>query len=125
MIELCARVGYQDVSVAQVSSQAGVSSATFYEQFDGKEDCLLAAFSAARERVFRQLGRATTDETWPGAARETLEAYLQGYRPIRRPGACCSSSRSPAAPSCARARAGPVPQEKRVTGLPREQAAEV
>ena len=80
MIELCARVGYQDVSVAQLSSQAGVSSATFYEQFDGKEACLLAAFEAAKERVFRELGAAETSETWSVAARDTLVGLFAGIQ---------------------------------------------
>ena len=56
MIELAAKAGYQAVSIAQVSSHAGVSSATFYEQFEDKEDCLLAAYDAARERVLPRSG---------------------------------------------------------------------
>lgn len=80
MIELCARIGYQDVSVAQVSSRAGVSSATFYEQFGGKEACLLAAFEAARERVFRQIGQTTTSEAWSDAARDSLKGLFAGLQ---------------------------------------------
>jgi AcrR family transcriptional regulator len=80
MIELCARVGYQSVSVAEVSSRAGVSSATFYEQFDGKEDCLLAAFRAARARVYRQMDRRAASESWSEAARETLEGLFAGLQ---------------------------------------------
>src|SRR6202041_3215073 len=60
----------------QVSSQAGVSSATFYEQFDGKEACLLAAFEAAKERVFAQLPRARTDQTWLDTARGSFDGLF-------------------------------------------------
>jgi AcrR family transcriptional regulator len=80
MIELCAQLGYQAVSVAQVSSKAGVSSATFYEQFEGKEDCLLAAFRAARARVFKQMRPVTTSGDWSDAARETLVVLFSGLQ---------------------------------------------
>ena len=80
MIELCAQLGYQAVSVAQVSSKAGVSSATFYEQFEGKEDCLLAAYRAARARVFQQMGTVRTSSGWSEAARDTLEGLFSGLQ---------------------------------------------
>ncbi len=80
MIDLCARIGYQSVSVAEVSSRAGVSSATFYEQFDGKEDCLLAAFSAARARVYRQMEPRSTSESWLDSARDALEGLFAGLQ---------------------------------------------
>jgi len=80
MIERCARVGYQNVSIAEVSSRAGVSSATFYEQFDGKEDCLLAAFGAARARVWRQMEPQSASESWLDAARDALEGVFAGLQ---------------------------------------------
>jgi AcrR family transcriptional regulator len=80
MIELCARLGYQNVSVAEVSSRAGVSSATFYEQFDAKEDCLLAAFRAARARVYRQMDPRPASESWSDAARDALEGLFAGLQ---------------------------------------------
>jgi AcrR family transcriptional regulator len=58
MIELAAEDGYHRVSVARVSSHAGVSSATFYEQFSSKEDCMLAAYRRAGERVFGEMRAA-------------------------------------------------------------------
>src|SRR4029077_7682009 len=80
MIELCAKAGYQGVSIAQVSSKAGVSSATFYEQFEGKEDCLMAAYRAARARVFKQMQPVSTSGGWAAAARDTLEGLFSGLR---------------------------------------------
>jgi AcrR family transcriptional regulator len=81
MIELCAAQGYRAVSIAQVSSGAGVSSATFYEQFDSKEDCLLAAYHVAAERVFGQMHpveprRAWSREEWAGEVRSALGRLL-------------------------------------------------
>ena len=43
------------MSITQVSSRAKASSATFYEQFEGKEDCLLAAYRAVAERMFEEM----------------------------------------------------------------------
>ncbi len=72
MIELAARSGYQRVSIAQVSSRAGVSSATFYEQFADKEECVLAAYQAAAERLLAEPMPVASNGNWPAAATETL-----------------------------------------------------
>jgi AcrR family transcriptional regulator len=78
MIALAAASGYQSVSVAQVSSRAGVSSATFYQQFDDKEDCFLAAYQAARKRVFEGLRPVLADGGgWSDAARFTLDGLFE------------------------------------------------
>jgi AcrR family transcriptional regulator len=81
MVELSSSVGYQAVSIAQVSSRAGVSSATFYEQFEGKEDCLVAAYQEVAERVLGQMepvatDTVTSDEDWSDAARVALGRLL-------------------------------------------------
>ena len=76
MVELSAQMGYQAVSIAQVSSKAGVSSATFYEQFKDKEDCLLAAYEATATRVFSRLRALPDDEGWQSAARRVLDRLL-------------------------------------------------
>jgi AcrR family transcriptional regulator len=78
MIELCAQVGYHEISVAQVSATAGVSSATFYQRFEGKEDCLIAAFRAARARVFRHIDPVAADSNWLSAARQSLDGLFAG-----------------------------------------------
>jgi AcrR family transcriptional regulator len=78
MIELCARVGYHEISVAHVSSTAGVSSATFYQHFESKEDCLIAAFRAARVRVFRHIEPVPEASDWFAAARQSLKGLFAG-----------------------------------------------
>lgn len=81
MIEVSAQAGYQDVSIAQVSSHAGVSSATFYQQFDGKEDCLLAAYRAVAKRVFGQMPPVVVgDGDWSDAANVALSALLSALQ---------------------------------------------
>jgi AcrR family transcriptional regulator len=78
MMELCAERGYHAVSVAGVSSRAQVSSATFYAEFDGKEDCLLAAYQAAAGRLFGEMGQLLGSRDWSAAARGALETLLRG-----------------------------------------------
>jgi AcrR family transcriptional regulator len=79
--ELSARDGYQGVSVAQVSSHARVSSATFYKLFDGKEDCLLAAYRSVADRLLGDL-RARTPEgnDWRQLLRGALDSLLGDLR---------------------------------------------
>ena len=45
------RVGYAEASAEAISREAGMSKATFYEHFANKEECILALFDAASERV--------------------------------------------------------------------------
>lgn len=72
MVELSAQAGFQSVSVAQVASHAGVSTATFYTLFKGKEDCLVAAYRAVAGRVFGQMRPVAGDGDWSDAARVAL-----------------------------------------------------
>jgi AcrR family transcriptional regulator len=80
MIELCAQAGYQRVSIAQLYSHAGVSPATFYEQFDDKEGCLLAAYRASAQRIYGQIGANGGNGEWPEAARLALGSLLKGLQ---------------------------------------------
>ncbi len=72
MIELAAHAGYQSVSIAQLSARAGVSSATFYEQFSDKEDCLLAAYQTAAELLLAEAAPVASRGDWSQAALHTL-----------------------------------------------------
>jgi len=44
-------IGYNALTVQNVLTRAGISRPTFYEQFEDKEDCFLAAFDAAAARM--------------------------------------------------------------------------
>ncbi len=67
--ELSGQLGYQSLSIAQISSRAGVSSATFYEQFADKEECLLEAYRAATARTLASMDRVMGQADWAQAAR--------------------------------------------------------
>jgi AcrR family transcriptional regulator len=56
MIEVVAARGYPETRVVDVIGEAGVSRKTFYELFDSKEDCFLAAYDVLLGNL---LGEAT------------------------------------------------------------------
>ncbi len=65
--EVCAERGYAQASVAEVAKRAGVSSLTFYKQFAGKQDCMLAAHRQLLGRLLEAIDRAREEESDPGA----------------------------------------------------------
>jgi AcrR family transcriptional regulator len=83
MAEECAERGYAEVSVAAVVKRAGVSSLTFYKQFAGKQDCMLAAHRQLLGRLLEEVdrtvearaGRAASDE-FEARARRAIHATL-------------------------------------------------
>lgn len=56
MIETVAERGYAQTSVADVVARSGVSRATFYEFFTGKDDCFRAAYEMAASQMAQALG---------------------------------------------------------------------
>jgi AcrR family transcriptional regulator len=76
MIELSAKHGYHSVTITELCSFAGVSPATYYEQFSAKEDCFLAAYRACAEGVFLPMRVASGEGGWHDAARRALDALL-------------------------------------------------
>jgi AcrR family transcriptional regulator len=76
MIELSAKVGSQDLSIAQLCAGAGVSQQTFYEQFADKEDVLVAAYRASAEGLFGQVRSAMGAGASADVPRLALAALL-------------------------------------------------
>ncbi|MFZ1154379.1 MAG: TetR/AcrR family transcriptional regulator [Solirubrobacteraceae bacterium] len=77
MVEVAAETGYLGAAVAPVVARAGVSRRTFYELFEGREDCFLAAFdwgvSQARQAV---LEAYASQRSWRKGVRHALAALL-------------------------------------------------
>ena len=67
MAEECAEVGYSEATVAAVAKRAGVSSLTFYKQFKGKRECMLAAHEELLGRLLEALDRGAEEEDDPAA----------------------------------------------------------
>lgn len=74
MAEVCAERGYAQASVALVAKRAGVSSVTFYRQFAGKQDCMLAAHRQLLGRLLEEIDRARDSE---GAPEEKTRAAIR------------------------------------------------
>jgi AcrR family transcriptional regulator len=78
MMRATAELGYREVSVQNVLDRAGVSRPTFYEHFENKEDCFLAAFDAASTRLRERLETAAEPgENWRERLRLSLEQLLR------------------------------------------------
>lgn len=78
MLRATAELGYREVSVQDVLDRAGVSRPTFYEHFENKEACFLAAFDAAAARLSERIETAARDgESWRDRLRRGLEELLR------------------------------------------------
>ena len=62
MIEIVAERGYDAVRVRDLVKLAGVSSRTFYENFESKEGCFLSTYEMVTRRASRQFVVAQADE---------------------------------------------------------------
>jgi AcrR family transcriptional regulator len=77
MAHVVAAVGYEETTVERVLARAGVSRRTFYELFEDREDCFLAAYDEAMRRTFRIVTEAYLECDAPERRIEAaLEAYL-------------------------------------------------
>ncbi|HEX7278464.1 MAG TPA: TetR/AcrR family transcriptional regulator, partial [Solirubrobacterales bacterium] len=77
MVQVVAEKGYAATTVADLTREAGVSRTTFYEHFEDKGACFLAAYDNAVDALVRRVGVAyESQERWPERARAGLEALL-------------------------------------------------
>ncbi len=79
MLRASAELGYRELNVQDVLERAGVSRPTFYEHFENKEDCFLAAFDAAAARLRDRVEAAASEggERWRDRLRMALEELLR------------------------------------------------
>ena len=66
--------------MAQISAHAGVSSATFYEQFADREECLLAAYREASEMTLQRMQRSLGEAEWASAVRPAFTELLRSVQ---------------------------------------------
>lgn len=79
MIEVVSERGYPETRVVDVIGVAGVSRKTFYELFESKEDCFLAAYDVLLENLLGEAGNAfesNPGSPWAERIRVALEALL-------------------------------------------------
>jgi len=77
-VRVVASKGYGAATIGDLTKEAGVSRTTFYELFDDKEACFLAAYDSAVETLVRRVIGAYEDEReWPERAAAGLAALLE------------------------------------------------
>ena len=75
-----AEKGYARVTVSDIVAHAGVSRRTFYEQFEDKEDCLLAAAAEGTGAVLTRMAESAqtvgADANWQEILAAGIGAYV-------------------------------------------------
>ena len=70
--------GYEDTKITDIVELAGVSRPTFYEHFEGKDQCFAAAYEDGVERLVAAVVAAAGDEReWPSRLSAGLLAGLE------------------------------------------------
>jgi AcrR family transcriptional regulator len=82
LLEAAVRVvsekGYGATTVTDLTREAGISRTTFYEMYEDKEACFLAAYDGAVDALMRRIAAAyEAEEGWPRRARAGLAALLE------------------------------------------------
>jgi AcrR family transcriptional regulator len=78
--EEVAAKGYRATTVTGVVKRASVSTRDFYELFDGKEECFLAAFDVLRDHLEDLISEAVAAESeWPQQVIAALRAALEFF----------------------------------------------
>ena len=77
-MRVVAKKGYAATKIADLTGEAGISRTTFYELFEDKEACFLAAYERAAERLIGAVNRAyEAESSWPEAMRAGLAVLLE------------------------------------------------
>jgi AcrR family transcriptional regulator len=79
-VDVVAEMGYAETRVVDIITRAGVSRKTFYELFDDKEECFLAAFDVAAGALQKGTNdgyESAPDAPWAERIRLGLENLLQ------------------------------------------------
>ena len=77
LAEAVAEHGYSGTTIAHITAHAAVSRRTFYEHFDGKDECFVAAFDTVTEQLRERVEEAfKAEDDWPLATRAGIEAML-------------------------------------------------
>lgn len=71
------RRGYRDAHITEVVDRAGVSRRTFYEHFEGKEECFAAAYAETLAQLVKlTVGAAEAGDDWADSLRAALTTML-------------------------------------------------
>jgi AcrR family transcriptional regulator len=77
MVEVCCEVGVQNVTIAAVIKRARISRRTFYDLFEDRLDCFLAAFDTAIAKAEGRIAPAcAVESSWIARVRAGLAELL-------------------------------------------------
>ena len=77
VVEAVAEHGYNATTIGKITDAAKISRRTFYEHFEGKEECFLAAYAMIDAHVRgSMLAAAAPAQPWPEQVRARLAALL-------------------------------------------------
>jgi len=80
MVAVAASKGYEATTVGDVLEQAGVGRESFYELFDDKRDCMLAAHANLVDELEGQVRAAYLGSgAWPERVRAAVTAALEFF----------------------------------------------
>jgi AcrR family transcriptional regulator len=78
LAEAVAENGYAGTTIAHITRHAAVSRRTFYEHFNSKDECFVAAYDMVMAELSRRVGEAFDQEDeWPQAVRAGIAAMLE------------------------------------------------
>jgi AcrR family transcriptional regulator len=77
LAEAVAEKGYGGTTIADITRHAAVSRRTFYEHFEGKDECFVAAFDTVTGQLRERVDEAyEAEDEWPEAIRAGIAAML-------------------------------------------------
>ncbi len=77
LAEAVAEKGYGGTTIADITRHAAVSRRTFYEHFDGKDECFVAAFDTVTEQLRERVEEAyDAEDEWADGIRAGIGAML-------------------------------------------------
>ncbi len=77
VVDAVAEHGYGATTIARITAAAKISRRTFYEYFEGKEGCFLAAYEMIEAHVLDEMLAAPgSSEPWPDRVRARVAALL-------------------------------------------------
>jgi AcrR family transcriptional regulator len=80
VVKVTVEKGYESTTVGDILGEAGVGRESFYELFDDKLDCMVAAHKLLLDDLEEQVRAAYIGEgPWPARVREGLETTLEWF----------------------------------------------
>lgn len=82
LIQVLYEVGYHRTTVSLIGQRAAVSKSDFYRHFESKDDCFIAAYEVAVERIREAVLTACQESEhreWAGRVRDAIEVLLQTF----------------------------------------------